>query len=81
MKTEHDQVKDLAMLVKRMATYAPPGLRADAIGYLKRYNLEGTPLRQNVGGLDCGVDLRTGKGICVCGRCSTSQREVSNVPV
>lgn len=21
-------------------------------------------------GLDCGVDLKTGKGICVCGRCS-----------
>lgn len=21
-------------------------------------------------GLDCGVDLRTGKGVCVCGRCS-----------
>jgi hypothetical protein len=29
--------------------------------------------RKPVGGLDCGVDLRTGKGVCVCGRCSTSQ--------
>lgn len=21
-------------------------------------------------GLDCGVDLKTGKGVCICGRCS-----------
>jgi hypothetical protein len=28
-----------------------------------------------VGGLDCGVDLRTGKGICVCGRCSVQPSE------
>jgi hypothetical protein len=24
-------------------------------------------------GLNCGVDLRTGKGVCVCGQCSPSQ--------
>lgn len=27
--------------------------------------------REPVGGLDCGVDLRTGRGVCVCGRCSS----------
>jgi hypothetical protein len=31
-------------------------------------------LRKPVYGLNCGVDLRTGKGICVCGRCSQSDR-------
>jgi len=25
-------------------------------------------------GLNCGVNLRTGKGECVCGRCSQAQR-------
>lgn len=28
-------------------------------------------LGKPVSGLDCGVDLRTGKGKCVCGRCAT----------
>jgi hypothetical protein len=28
------------------------------------------PGKPKVGGLDCGVDLETGKGVCVCGRCS-----------
>lgn len=29
---------------------------------------------RRAGGLDCGVDLRTGKGVCVCGRCSSVLR-------
>jgi hypothetical protein len=34
--------------------------------------------RRPVTGLDCGVDLRTGKGVCVCGRCS--QNSASGEP-
>jgi hypothetical protein len=33
-------------------------------------------LKKPVRGLDCGVDLRTGKWVCVCGLCSTAQRDV-----
>jgi len=32
-------------------------------------------LRKPVYGLNCGVNIRTGKGECVCGRCSTSIKE------
>ncbi len=32
------------------------------------YNVGTT--KQPVYGLDCGVDMKTGKGVCVCGRCS-----------
>lgn len=28
--------------------------------------------RKPVTGLDCGVDLRTGRGVCVCGRCASA---------
>jgi len=45
MKTEHDIVKDLAILVRRLSRFAPPQTAALALDYLKRYNLLGTPLR------------------------------------
>lgn len=45
MKTEHDLLIDCAMLVKRLASAAPKYLRDDAQTFLRRYNIEGTPLR------------------------------------
>lgn len=32
-------------------------------------------LRRPVSGLDCGINIRTGKGECVCGRCLPSIKE------
>ena len=46
MKTEHDQVNDLAMLVRRLSRFAPPQLAYQATAYLRRYNLLGSPLRE-----------------------------------
>jgi hypothetical protein len=35
-------------------------------------------VQKRPGGLDCGVDLRTGQGVCFCGRCSTANRGVND---
>jgi hypothetical protein len=40
-----EQIKDLAMLVKRLAQFAPTAIKRDAIDYLFRYKLTGSPLR------------------------------------
>lgn len=42
----NSQVADLAMLVRRLSRFAPPGPAGDAINYLKRHDLEGSPLRE-----------------------------------
>lgn len=39
------RVADLSMLVRRLSRYAPPGLAGDALDYLKRHGLEGSPMR------------------------------------
>ena len=39
------RVADLSMLVRRLSRYAPPGPAGDALDYLKRHGLEGSPLR------------------------------------
>ena len=70
-----NMVKNLSMLVKRLARHAPSDIADAAKDYLVSHKLQGSPLRENVGGLDCGIDLVTGKPVCVCGRCSTSIRE------
>lgn len=41
------RITDLAILVRRLSRYAPPGQAAEALGYLKRHDLEGTPLRDD----------------------------------
>jgi hypothetical protein len=69
-----DIVKNLSMLVKRLSRFAPDDIAEKAKDYLSRQGFTGSPLRENVGGLNCGVDLITGKGVCVCGRCLPSNR-------
>ena len=65
-------VDNLALLLRRyLANPESIGIRNSAIDYLSKHGLNGSLLRKPITGLDCGVDLRTGKGICVCGRCST----------
>lgn len=39
------EVADLAMLVRRLSRYAPPGPAGDALDYLKRHDLMGSVLR------------------------------------
>lgn len=39
------QVRDLAMLVKMLAKYAPDERAAQALNFLWRHNLQGSPLR------------------------------------
>lgn len=39
------RVADLSMLVRRLARYAPPGPAGDALDYLKRHGIEGSPMR------------------------------------
>lgn len=39
------RVADLSMLVRRLSRYAPPGPAGDALDYLKRHGLEGSPMR------------------------------------
>ena len=41
------RVADLSMLVRRLAFLAPPDKRGEALDYLKRHQLEGSPLRDD----------------------------------
>ena len=41
------RIADLSMLVKRLVFLAPPDKRSEALDYLKRHQLEGSPLRDD----------------------------------
>lgn len=41
------RVADLSMLVKRLAGYAPPAREREALAYLRRHELQGSPLRDD----------------------------------
>jgi hypothetical protein len=41
------KITDLAMLVRRLSRFAPPQQAAQALDYLKRHGLEGSPLRDD----------------------------------
>lgn len=48
-----------------------------AVYTAKKALADAKALRQPVYGLNCGVDLKTGKGVCVCGRCSPTAKGVA----
>lgn len=49
------RIADLSMLVKRLVFLAPPDKRSEALDYLKRHQLEGSPLRDDPSAADAQI--------------------------